>query len=77
MSHFYGTVKGSAKTTATRRGSKASGLTTTAASWEGAVKVHLSHDEETGRAVYVVTLTPWLGAGVNRVLASGYVDGNP
>jgi len=47
MSQFYGTLNGQARTVATRRGSKNSGVTATAASWAGAVRVSVS--EEDGR----------------------------
>ena len=45
MSHFYGTIRGQAGQ-ATRRGSKSSGLTTEAASWNGVVRVTLDHRNE-------------------------------
>ena len=74
MSHFYGIVEGQAKTQATRRGSKRKGSTTTAASWQGAVKVELSHDEMTGRDMVVVRLTPWRGVGQSKLLYEGPVN---
>lgn len=41
MSMFYGSVTGQARTTATRRGSRSSGITTSAQSWSGSVIVGL------------------------------------
>jgi hypothetical protein len=38
MSRFYGTLKGQAKTTATRRGNADSTLVTICASWKGAIR---------------------------------------
>lgn len=73
MSHFYGTVSGAGKTNATRRGHKSTGLTLTAASWNGAVVVHLSHCEETGRDMFEVYQTPWQGVGVSEPIARGIV----
>ena len=75
MSHFYGTIRGKAKTAATRCGTKASRLETIAASWQGAVKVSLSHDETTGRDMASVELMPWYGSGTFRVLYRGPVSG--
>lgn len=39
MSHFYGSILGQAKTEATRRGSKASGLTAHIRTWTEGVKI--------------------------------------
>ena len=39
MSHYYGKVHGQAKTTATRRGSKKSGIITIAKSWNTEISV--------------------------------------
>lgn len=45
MAHFYGTVQGSAKTLANRRGTKATGISVAARSWDGSVTVGLEeHD---------------------------------
>lgn len=72
MAHFYGILQGS-RGEASRAGSKSSGLTTTAASWQGAVSVTLY--ERDGRDCACVQLRPWHGAGVSRVLYDGPVDG--
>lgn len=72
MSQFYGTLSGQAGT-ATRRGSKNSGLRTIAASWEGAVQVDLY--ERDGKDYARVSLVPWHGHGVTRELFNGPVDG--
>lgn len=74
MSYFYGTVSGAAKTTATRRGYRSSGLRTTAASWQGAVRVSL--EERNGKDFAVIQLIPWHGRGVTRVLCEVPVDGS-
>lgn len=73
MAHYYGTVSGQAKTKATRRGSRSSGLKVAAASWNGAVYVRLWH--ENGKDHYAVELGPWQGnARVSAVLATGTID---
>ena len=71
MAHFYGIVAGASKTRATRRGHKGGGLVTTAASWEGAVRVYLHHNQ--GRDYYVVKLLSWPRGDVIRTLAEGYL----
>ena len=74
MSHFYGVLQGS-RGRATRCGTKQSEMDTTAASWEGAVSVRLYHNAEEGRDYALVELTKWHGAGSNRELYRGPVDG--
>lgn len=74
MSHFYGTVDGRAKTQATRCGTKNSGITTQAASWTGAVRTRLWHEESTGTDMCEVSMIPWHGSGVKHVLYTGPVD---
>ena len=73
MSHFYGTPQGN-RGEATRCGSRSSGLTTIAASWSGAVRIDLHHDEQTGQDIADVSLIPWRGSGVSRSLYHGPVD---
>jgi len=43
MAHFYGEIYGQAKTSATRRGSKNSGLTGHLRGWNIGVRVELTH----------------------------------
>lgn len=45
MSHFYGYLQG-ARGEATRCGHKSSGLTVKAASWNGSIRVTLSHEQD-------------------------------
>ena len=70
MSHFYGTLKG-IRGEASRCGSKGSGIVTHAASWKGAIRVEVYHDEKTGRDKFRVDETQWHGHGVSRLLAQG------
>jgi hypothetical protein len=75
MSQFYGTVRGQAATTATRRGSKSSGITTHAAGWRGAIRVDVFASEDGTEDRYLVTLTPWQsGGGQSSILAEGVLD---
>lgn len=76
MSHFYGTLTGN-RGTATRCGSLDSGITTHAASWEGAVRVTVWFNEAEDCDWATVALTPWHGRGRDRVLYSGPVSGAP
>ena len=71
MSQFYGTVSGSAKTEATRRGNRNSGLTTWAASWAGAVRVDVWECRETERELFRVSLCPWHGSGDSVTICEG------
>ena len=71
MSHFYGVVQG-ARGDATRAGSKASGLTATAASWAGAVKTELYVDDD-GDDAFVVYQIPWHGQGIRKELVRGKI----
>ena len=72
MSHFYGTLRGRAKTTATRTGHRTTGLRAIAASWQGAVQVDLYVKDEQDMAR--VRLVPWKGAGTTRILYDGPID---
>ena len=46
MSMFYGQVEGQAETIASRRGSRNSGIKTSAQSWEGSVIVRMHEGED-------------------------------
>lgn len=74
MSHFYGIVQGN-RGEATRGGSRDSGFTATAASWQGSVRVYLYHDDETGNDMARVSLAPWHGRGTDAVIYDGPVSG--
>ena len=76
MADFYGAVQGSGAEVH-RLGSKVSGLTTSAASWQGSVHVYLKLDEN-GRVLADVQLRPWRGGGTFKNIVSGLpVDGKP
>lgn len=71
MSHFYGVLNGQ-RGEATRCGSKASGLTVTAASWNGAIAVHLYVDDD-GNDCFEVREKAWRGHGIERVISTGLI----
>lgn len=74
MAHFRGTIEGQ-RGEASRLGSKKSGLTVAACSWQGSVLVTLDHDEATGKDVATVALQPHHGSGIAKVLYRGPVGG--
>lgn len=74
MAHFYGTLQGQ-RGQATRCGSKAGGLTTVAASWQGAVEVTLYLDEETGSDMARVEFRQWHGQGTSGLIYDGPISG--
>lgn len=77
MAHFYGSIRGQ-RGEASRLGGKSSGLTTYAASWQGAVRVSLYYNSATDTDMVDVYLTKHTnGAGTERVLYSGPVSGAP
>lgn len=61
MSQFYGKVTGSAKTIATRGGSKSSGLAVRGDSWDGGGEISMWH--EAGRDYIRIALTKGSGQG--------------
>lgn len=75
MSHFYGIVSGG-RGDATRCGHKTKGLTTTAASWNGAIRTTLFVDDG-GRDCYRVEQIEWQGRGAYRLIAEGCVGESP
>jgi hypothetical protein len=74
MSHFYATIPTSArKTVPTARGHKSTGVSLIGASWRGAIRLDLSHNDDTGLDEFQVTMMPWHGAGDFAILAKGTV----
>lgn len=75
MAHFYGTLEGASKSAATRCGTKASGITTHAAGWHGAIRVEIHYNESLDCDMFEVSLVPWEGSrGKQRMLAVGVLD---
>jgi hypothetical protein len=73
MAHFYGTIKGG-RGEASRLGHKSTGLQATAASYSGAVEVQLYANKD-GVDCAIISLIPWKGAGIHRMLFNGPVSG--
>jgi hypothetical protein len=76
MSHFYGTLQGG-RGQVTHCGTKAGGLVTEAASWDGAVRVALWHDDATDTDMVRVAFVPWRGVGTTYVLYEGPLTDAP
>lgn len=74
MAHFFGEIQGQ-RGSASRLGGKDSGLTVTAASWQGAVQVRLGHDFATGQDIVTVELKPWHSKGRALCIFRGPVSG--
>ena len=70
MARFYGTVKGSGVTQATRQGNDESGIKTQAASWSGAIEVFVYRNTD-NQHCYLVNQIPWKGTGKNKTISSG------
>lgn len=74
MAHFRGIISGQ-RGEASRLGSKKSGLSVEAASWEGKVSVRLFADENGGPDFAVVSLERHHGHGISKELYRGPVSG--
>jgi hypothetical protein len=73
MSKYYAIITGGTrKNNPTSRGHN--GITTFAASYQGAIKTEITHDRETGRDKFVCTLIDWPSKGKRHVVAEGYLD---
>ena len=75
MAHFYGGVQGGRGKEVTRCGTKNTGYSTRACSWEGAVSVHLFYNEEKKEDWADVSLSTHHGHGRNIPLYRGPVSG--
>ena len=78
MAHFYVTAQGG-KGETSRCGTKQSGIRSTIASWEGAVKVEVWHDVERNEDWVSVWLCAWHGAGAVPAITlyDGPISGIP
>lgn len=72
MAQFYGSVQGRAGEVH-RLGTKDSGITVTAASYDGAIRVTMAYDRDTEQDMFWVQQTRWQGAGVSQEIAYGPV----
>jgi hypothetical protein len=67
MAHFYGGVSGKARTTATRLGSKKSGLEVFANGWDSGVDVIARYDGEAGVDEFAIFMTAGSNGSSSRV----------
>lgn len=74
MAHFRGEVFG-ARSTTSRCSTKTQGLETVASSWQGAVRVDVWHDFNSGKDMVSVRLVPWFGRGITKKLYEGPIGG--
>ena len=74
MAHYLGEVSGS-RGSATRLGTKNSGLVVKALSWSGMVRVDVTHDDTTGEDRFTVEQRqhPGNGAGIREIIAEGVI----
>lgn len=71
MARFYASINGQARTTATRRGNKASGISGHIRGWDSGVRVEGSYDPDTDADVFRVYATPGSnGHGSDRLIAT-------
>ena len=71
MSRFYATINGQARTVATRRGSKASGISGHIRGWDAGVRVEGSYDPDTDADVFRVYATTGSNEhGADRLIAT-------
>lgn len=73
MAYFYATADGSAKTAATRCGTKNSGIESIAASRAGVISTKLWYDKANDVDMAEVRMRPWHGQGVSALLYFGPV----
>jgi len=57
MAHFYGEIKGSSRTEATRCGTKSSGIYSHVRSWNKGVEVYCKYDEHNKKNIFKVYMT--------------------
>lgn len=74
MAHFYAEMKG-ARGATSRLGTKQSGIATSTASYQGCIHTTIEHNATTGKDVVTVRMTPWHGAGTEKLLYRGDIDG--
>jgi hypothetical protein len=71
MARFYASISGQAPTTATRRGSKSSGISGHIRGWDSGVRVEGSYDPDTDADVFRVYATAGSnGHGADRLIAT-------
>jgi len=77
MAQFYGEVKGSGFAPIHRVGTKKTGLESIAASYEGGIRVVLTHDEREGRDYARIESIRWPSRRLEEVLFEGPLSLGP
>ena len=73
MAHFYATIQGNRGQTS-RTGTASSGIIADIASYSGAVHISL-WQHENGKDYVTISLRPWHGHGIEKMLYQGTVNG--
>lgn len=74
MAHFYATIQGN-RGEVSRMGTASSGILADIASRSGSVHVEL-WQHENGKDYATISLRPWKGAGKDKMLYQGPVNGD-
>ena len=72
MAYFYGKVAGQRPEPIGMGGTKVNGLSVTAASYKGAIRVEVYVDDD-GDDAFAITEQRWEGAGIRRWIAQGKI----
>lgn len=74
-SQFAGSVTGNAKTSASRYGTKSTGMTAIVGGWDGMIETRVYWNHEKGCDCFRVWLVPhWQDAGKDILLAEGILN---
>jgi len=74
MAHFYGDVRGKAKTRATRVGSKTSGMNSHIRSWNKGIEIICDYNERDNKNIFEVYLTGGSNNSSNKRLISKFEE---
>ena len=74
MTHYLTKCSGRAPSTASRLGTKKTGVSAIVASWVGSCRITIIWNEKKQEDVLLVELQPWHGSGVNHVIYEGSIN---
>lgn len=78
MAQYRGVISGGQRGSASRLGTKKTGLTVEAQTWQGKIVVGLYHNEKTGRDMVNIEFARHSnGAGINETLYDGPICPTP
>tara|TARA_R100001086_G_scaffold171488_1_gene93776 strand:- start:612 stop:836 length:225 start_codon:yes stop_codon:yes gene_type:complete len=72
MAQYYSTICGN-RGEATRCGTKDSGISAVAASWDGCIRTNIWYDASADVNRFEVVQSTWQGKGIRKVLSVGIV----